>query len=265
MESIKSKDGTLIAFEKTGEGPPLVLVHGTIDDHSYWEMIQPELGKHFAVYAIDRRGRGKSGDTSKYKLELEYEDIATVIDKIDQPVILLGHSYGGTISLETALQSEKVRKLILYEPQGINGIDESDIFLQEAITKIEDDINEGNNEQTLIFFLESLVGMSSEEIEHARSTPYWKVMVNAAPTLPREMKALAEYKFDSTRFKDLTIPTLLLSGSESPLPFIKEVELLDNTLPNSRVKFLEGQGHEAIRTAPDLFIKKVLEFLRESA
>ena len=94
MEKVKSADGTSIAYKKTGEGPPLVLIHGTTADHSHWEMVLPLLAEHFTVYAIDRRGRGKSGDASDYRAELEFKDVAAVVDMIDEPAILLGQYYG---------------------------------------------------------------------------------------------------------------------------------------------------------------------------
>jgi len=265
IKTVKSADGTLIAYEKTGEGPPLVLVHGTIDDHTYWEMVQPAMAEHFTVYAIDRRGRGQSGDAAGYKLELEFDDVAAVVDMIDQPVLLLGHSYGGLIALEAALRTDNLSKLILYEPPIFEGAEEPDDFRLKTFGKIETSVNEGKNEQALLVFLEILIEMSPGEIDEARSTPYWQVMVNAAPTLPRELQAGAEYKFDAAQFKGLAIPTLLLSGSESPI-FLKEAtKILERSLNNSRVATLEGQAHDAARTAPVLFAEKVLKFVRESA
>ncbi|MGH2627301.1 MAG: alpha/beta fold hydrolase, partial [Anaerolineales bacterium] len=76
MEKVRSDDGTLIAYQRSGEGPPLVLVHGTTADHTRWALILPELERHFSVYAMDRRGRGESGDAESYALEREFEDVA---------------------------------------------------------------------------------------------------------------------------------------------------------------------------------------------
>ena len=262
MLNVTSTDGTHIAMEKAGEGPPLVLVHGNIDDHTYWEMVQPTLAKNFTVFAIDRRGRGKSGDTADYRLELEFDDVAAVVDSIDQPVILLGHSYGALIGLEAALRTKNLSKLILYEPPILKDPQEVDDSLVETIAKIETILSEGENEQALLLFLETLLEMSSDEIDLARSTPYWQVMVNAAPTLPRELKGGAEYKFESARFKDLDIPILLLSGIDSPILLKEATNMLENSLANTKVTILEGQAHDAIRTAPDLFNEKVLKFLQ---
>lgn len=264
MKTFKSKSGNRIAYEKSGKGPPLVLVHGTNDAHNYWELILPELEAYYTVYALDRRGRGESGDHPTYRLDLEVEDVAEFIESVNEPVILLGHSYGGTISLEASLNTENISKLILYEPPGFHKSDESDDALPKAIAKMEEDLREGKREEALLFFQENLAGLSSKEIKEAQSTPYWEVMLDAVHTVPRELKAVEDYRFDETRFRNLSLPTLLLSGTESPGMLRKSVEVLDGVLSQSEIKIFEGQGHDAAKTAPELFLKKVLEFLRDS-
>jgi len=111
MDKVRSKDGTLIAYERSGKGPALVLVHGTTADHTRWAPVLPMLEQKFTVYAIDRRGRGQSGDSVVYSLEREYEDIATVVASIREPVNLLGHSYGALVCLEVALRVTNPRNL----------------------------------------------------------------------------------------------------------------------------------------------------------
>ncbi len=263
MKTVKSADGTLIAYEKTGEGPPLVLVHGGTTDHTSWKLVLPTLAKHFTVYAIDRRGRGKSGDSSDYRLELEFEDVTAVVDMIDEPAILLGHSSGGLISLETALRAENLSKLILNEPTIIPKEDEKlNTALEEIIVKLESVLRERGNEEALEFFLENLQKISPDIIESLRKTS-WSAMVNEIPTLPRELKAMKDHKFDAARFKDLAVPAMLIHGSES-LPRQKNaINILHKTLPESTIMELEGQSHFALITAPDLFAEKVINFARE--
>src|SRR5262245_17922096 len=116
MHTTVSKDGTPIGFERSGKGPPLVLVHGTSADHTRWKPLLPELESRFTLYAVDRRGRGGSGDASTYSVEREFEDIAAVVDAVGEPSFLLGHSYGAVCALEASLRTHNVRKLVLYEP-----------------------------------------------------------------------------------------------------------------------------------------------------
>src|SRR5262249_24826275 len=116
MVTFTSRDGTEIACEKGGAGPALVLVHGTTADHSRWAPIRAALEARFTVYACDRLGRGASGGGPVYARELEFEDVAAVVDGIGGPVDLLGHSYGALCSLEAATRAHNLRRLVLYEP-----------------------------------------------------------------------------------------------------------------------------------------------------
>src|SRR5690349_20970515 len=112
MGEIRSVDGTAIAYRRSGSGPPLVLVHGTSATPARWASVAPRLESHFTVYAVDRRGRGMSGDASSYAIEREFEDVAAVVLSIDGPVDLLGHSYGAICALEAASRVEaKLRHL----------------------------------------------------------------------------------------------------------------------------------------------------------
>jgi pimeloyl-ACP methyl ester carboxylesterase len=103
METIHSKDGTPIAHQRSGIGAPLVLVHGTGGAYTRWEPILTALQTHFTVYAVDRRGRGESGDADTYAIEREFEDIAAIVDSLGEPALLLGHSFGAICALEAAL------------------------------------------------------------------------------------------------------------------------------------------------------------------
>ena len=116
MEQVTSSDGAFIVYRRSGAGPPLLLVHGTTADHRSWSAVAPLLEPHFTLYAMDRRGRGESGDTADYGLEREVADIIAVIEAIGQPVNVLGHSYGALCCLEAALQTDAIARLILYEP-----------------------------------------------------------------------------------------------------------------------------------------------------
>jgi pimeloyl-ACP methyl ester carboxylesterase len=116
MLTVVSRDGTEIAAWRSGSGPPLVLVHGGTTDHTNWDGVVSELGRHFTVYAMDRRGRGGSGDAPTYAVEREFEDVATIVDRLGGPVHLMGHSYGALCALEATRLTSNIAKLVLYEP-----------------------------------------------------------------------------------------------------------------------------------------------------
>lgn len=259
METIHSKDGTPIAYQRSGVGSPFVLVHGTGGTYTRWTPILPALETHFSVYAIDRRGRGESGDADTYAHAREFEDIAAVVDSIGEPVYLLGHSFGAICSLEAALLTPNLRKLILYEPPTpVRGVQ---IYPEGLVDRLQTLLDGGDREGVLTTFFREVVKMPSHEFDLFRASPAWSARVAAAHTLPRELRVAERYRFEPERFTNLTIPTLLLLGGDSPDFFKAAIEAVATALPNSRVVVLPGQQHIAIDTAPTLFGREVLAFL----
>jgi pimeloyl-ACP methyl ester carboxylesterase len=238
----------------------LILVPGTgAANPIAWTGVIPTLAEHFRVYAVDRRGHGESGDSLTYAIEREFEDIAAVIDSMEEPANVLGHSFGALCALEAALRTRNIHKLILYEPAlPLPGVT---IYPEGAIERLQALLEAGDQEAALTAFYQEVVMLSPEEIEQLRAAPAWSGRVAIAHTLPREAQAEETYHFDAQRFKDLQTPTLLLLGGESP-PFLQAAtEAIRTALPNSRVAVMPGQQHIAMYTAPDIFLRNILTFL----
>ena len=159
-ETITSKDGTPIAYRRSGEGPPLVLVHGAAADHGRWSPVLPALEERFTIYAVDRRGRGGSGDANAYAMEREFEDVASVVDSIGKPVNLLGHSYGALCSLEATLLTQNIRKLVLYEP-AVHIVGEK-IHPSGTIDRLEALLAEGDRDGVVATTMREIAGLSPE-------------------------------------------------------------------------------------------------------
>jgi pimeloyl-ACP methyl ester carboxylesterase len=260
MQTMHSTDGTPIAYQQSGQGPPLILVHGTTADHTRWAPILPNLEQHFTVYAVDRRGRGGSGDADQYAIEREFEDIVALINSIDEPVFLLGHSYGAICSLEAARRTTHVRKLVLYEPPIPTGIE---IYPHEVVNRIQTLLDAGDREGALITFMQDIVHVPPHEMEMLRSAPSWPARIAAAHTILREMRGSNEYVLEPAHFSSLSTPTLLLLGGDSPGFFKAGIEAVHAALPKSQVHVMPGQQHAAINTAPELFTCEVYEFLTQ--
>ncbi len=254
---VRSADRTRIAFWRGGAGPPLVLVHGATADHRRFRAVQPLLEAHCTVYAIDRRGRGASGDAPAYAIEREFEDLAAVVDSLGAPVDLLGHSCGATCALGAAPLARHLRKLVLYEPApGIPSVPASAIERAEAL------LRRGEREQALTVVFRDVLGLSEAEFAQFRAAPTWPIRVAAAHTLPRELRAEEAYRPDPARFRPVTAPALLLRGSESPAWARQGTDVARAVLPDARVTVLPDQGHLAFDTAPEHFAAEVLRFLR---
>lgn len=262
MQTVTSRDGTHIAFWRSGSGPPLVLVHGATADHTTtWRFVLPELERHFTVYAVDRRGRGGSGDAPAYDLQREAEDVAAVIASIGESAHLLGHSYGAICAIEAALLTDHIHRLILYEGVPLRGADEVKPGVVERMRAL---LEAGDVEGMLTAMFRELVEMPPEELDMMRSQrDAWAVRLRNAPTLPRELRALEHYTFAPERFKSLRTPTLLLVGGDSPLRELENAEGVAAALPEARVVVLPGQQHAAMYTAPELFVREIVRFFKE--
>jgi pimeloyl-ACP methyl ester carboxylesterase len=264
MEKIRSRDGTPIAYQRTGTGAPLVLVHGTLSSHGGWAPILPALEQQFTVYRMDRRGRGESGDSSDYAIEREYEDISALVNSIGEEVNLLGHSFGGLCVLEAALHTPTVRRLVVYEPSEIP-VPGVPLYPVGIVDRLQALLDAGNREEVVLTVFRDLVRMPPHELELFKASPRFPAWVAAAHTVPRETRAEEEYRFEPERFKQLNVPVLLLVGGESPQNMKTTIETWAAALPNSRIVILPGEQHLAHYTAPDLFVQEVQAFLLESA
>jgi pimeloyl-ACP methyl ester carboxylesterase len=266
MQTVTSKDGTRIAFWRSGEGPPILLVHGATADHTTtWRFVRPELERRFTVYAMDRRGRGGSGDAPDYELQREAEDVAAVIEEIcnatGERVHVLGHSYGGLCALHAALLTPNLRRLVVYEGTPLRGADE---VRPGVIDRMQAMLEAGDVEEVLVTMFRDLVEMPPEELEMMRSQKdAWATRLRNAPTLPRELRALERYTFVPERFRSMRTPTLLLVGGDSPAREAENARGVAEALPDARVVVLPGQQHAAVYTAPELFVSEVVRFLEE--
>jgi pimeloyl-ACP methyl ester carboxylesterase len=256
VQEIVSQDGTSIAVWRSGEGPPLILVHGAAADHNRWAPVLPALEERFTVLAIDRRGRGQSGDADDYAIECEYKDVAAVVEWAGEGVNVLGHSYGGICALESALLTDGISQLVLYEPpMG---------FLAsppDVVDRLQQLLEDGKRDELVAFFMAEVAGLPTDQVELLRSLPAWEARLAVAHTIPREERASREYAFDPNRFRELDVPTLFLQGGDSPAPFDAAGKAVQEALPDCRVVVMPGQRHAAMDTDTELFTAEVLGFL----
>lgn len=258
MLQVLSQDRTPIAYHKTGTGPPLVLIHGTTADHRRWNPIIPRFAEHFTVCAMDRRGRGGSGDAPEYHIRREAEDVAAVVDAQGEPVFVLAHSHGAVCALEGALLTDNIRRMVLYEPPLPVGLPTYPPEIPDRMAAL---IEQGEPEAALEIFFREVVRMPEYEFEPYRRLPVWKERVRLAHTVPREITLDRSYRFQPEKFARLHVPVMLLLGEDSPEFMHRATAAAHDALPESRIVVLPGEQHIAMDTNPDLFVKEVLAFL----
>ena len=262
-----SRDGTSIAVFSSGDGPPLILVHGTTADHTTWRATAPELERAYRVHAIDRRGRGASGDgpaEGGYAIENEYDDLAAVAEAVageaEMPVDVVGHSYGGRVGLGAALRSASIGRLVVYEgapsPAGGEGYRPSGVEDRIAALIEADDLDAAA--QT---FFREIVRMPEPELDDYRANPVWRVRVAAVPTSLREIRAEGSPAASLDALGGLTIPVLQILGGDSAPPFRAATTALQERLANGRIVEIPGARHAAHHTHVGPFVAAICAFL----
>lgn len=252
--TVQSTDGTRIAWIRTGDGPPLVLVPGVTGDHTHFDVLAPKLAPHFTLWMVHRRGRGQSGDAHAYAIEREYEDVAAVIDHIGGPVDAFGHSFGGDVLLGAMRLTPNVRRAVIYEPGPASLPD-----LAARLDELDALLARGEREAVLERFYRDIVGFTAEEYAAHRRTADFTRDLGLAHTVPREVRASDDAW--PPQLDDIDIPTLLLVGGESPPAERERTEFLRTTLRNSRTVVLDGHGHGAIWFDPELVASLIVDFL----
>jgi pimeloyl-ACP methyl ester carboxylesterase len=260
---IASRDGTSIGVFASGHGPPLILVHGTTGDHTTFRVVGPMLATWWTVYAMDRRGRGASGDTLPYAIEREFEDVASLADALaterGRAVDVVGHSYGGRSALGAALLTESIGRVVSYEgaptPRGASyhpaGIE----------ARLRERLAAGDRDGALAAFMTEVVGMSAHDLEAYRSEPVWPARAAAAGTILRELEAETDPAASLDRLAAVRQPVLQILGGSSLPVFGTATEALDDRLRDGRIVVIDGARHAAHHTHPDAFVRAVREFL----
>jgi pimeloyl-ACP methyl ester carboxylesterase len=247
MNTVRSKDGTMIAFDEQGDGPALILVDGAMSTRSSGS--KPDLAKllaqHFTVYSYDRRGRGDSGDTRPYAVEREIEDIDAMIDEAGGSAFVYGHSSGGSLALEAAVElGDKVIKLAVYEVP-YNDDPEARKAWGEYIKNLTEALASDRRGDAIALFM-AYVGMPAAQIEAMRHAPFWAGMEAVAPTLAYDHTAIMgkDGSIPTERAARVHVPTLVMNGGNGAPFMLETARTLSKAIPVAELRTLDGQTHD---------------------
>jgi pimeloyl-ACP methyl ester carboxylesterase len=245
MPQVTSKDGTVIAYDKSGNGPLVIIVNGAFGYRDYYgdRELASALSQGFTVIIYDRRGRGESTDTQPYAVEREIEDIEALTDAGGGQAFLYGVSSGAALALKAAARlSHKVTRLAMFEPPY--GTDDPEA--REEFARLKQQTSEllaaGNRGDAVALFMADM--MTPEQLGDFRKTPEWQTLEAVAPTLGYEYAILDDGTPPVADARGVSIPALVMNGSDG-LPFIQEsIEAIAGALPRAERKTLEGEPHQ---------------------
>jgi pimeloyl-ACP methyl ester carboxylesterase len=257
MQHMTSSAGIVISYEKYGNGPSLLLVHGSFSDHqTNWMLVKSLLAEQFTVYAIARRGRGDTDATEGHSVENESSDVEALLGALDEPAFLLGHSYGGHVALAAAARiPDGVRKLVLYEAPWPH------ILRETQLAKLEELARRDDWDGVAMTFFSDILDIPPGELEELRASELWQSIAADARATLGDLRALGSYDFAPERFDALGMPVMLQVGTESPRS-LYVTDALAAVLPDVQIETLPGQAHEGMLTAPEYYAESVIRFFK---
>ena len=242
MDTVKSADGTIIAYDHVGDGPPLIVCVGAFCTRQTF--VPPEdLAARFTVYTYDRRGRGGSGDTQPYAPEREYEDLAAVESVCAGTPFLFGHSSGAAIALRAAAYGVPFASIVAYEAPFTNDEDTPPPAVDPA-AHIRSLIAEGRRDEAVMYWMSDVVHLPAEVLAGMRNMPWVKALEPLTPTLPYDI-AVTDGGVPTAELARITAPVLVLGGSNSPAWFQRSVADQAAAIPGGRLQMIDGYDHNA--------------------
>jgi pimeloyl-ACP methyl ester carboxylesterase len=262
-----SADGTEIAGRVHGQGAPLVLVTGGPGDgETSWRSLEPFLSEQFTCYCMSTRGKGLSADHSDHSVGRRVQDITAFVDSIGEPVGMIGHSEGGVLALEAAAQVDAVSSLALYEPANFEGLSQEQAArFQDSVARIERAVEEGRLVDAAQIFFENLALANEEELSILSSEGVFERMAPNMPTLHQDVTQSGPPRLsDASLPEQITMPVLLLRGSQTHPLYVNAVRNLSEQLADSQVRVISGAGHLAPQIMPEPVADELIRFFQGS-
>lgn len=257
MPKVISQDGTIIAYDKKGQGPALILVLGALNKRGSGKKLAGLLADHFTVISYDRRGRGDSTDTEPYSIEKEIDDINALIDELGGSAYLYGHSSGAVLALLAAGKlGKKVTSLALYEVP-YNDDPEAQKISEAYRKQVRQLLAEDKRGDAVALFVKS-VGVTDKQVAAMQRLPLWKSLTAMAPTLEYDTVELME-RYPKVDAQSIRTQTLVMHGAASPAFMSATARKLSQTMPNATLRPLEGQTHDV---KPDVLAPVLAEFFK---
>ena len=253
--AVESPDGTTLSARRSGDGPPVVMVHGALDGIGSFALVELHLADRFGVWVYDRRGRGGSGDGADYSLEREVDDLRAVAAATGETPHVVGHSYGAVIALAAALDGMAMRSLVVYEPP-INPGPVTD----EVIERIERLVAEDRLDDAITMMAGDLAGVTDEELAPALRVPPIRATLRAGVrVVARELRVIQSC--DWAGLPVTGVPTLVIDGERRGSDAYPDADQRSGLATDVELATLAGQGHLANTYAPVEFARVVGDFL----
>ena len=249
MQTVTSKDGSRIAYDRHGSGPQVILVGGALSYRKYKKMeeLAKLLAEHCTVINYDRRGRGDSTEVKPFALGREIEDIAALIEAEGGSASLWGWSSGGALALRAANAGVVVERVSVYEvPFMVTP--EAKRPTRDYGERLDELVGAGDRSGAVKHFMRNSIGIPAPFVALMRLLPMWKGIEATALTLPYDWAALGKHTMygaplNAEEWASVKVSTLVAYGAKSPAVLQDGSRALAEVLPNAELRELKGVSH----------------------
>jgi pimeloyl-ACP methyl ester carboxylesterase len=260
MKHVRSGDGTIVAYDRIGDGPAVILIGGALNNRHSGAPLAKLLAPHYSAITYDRRGRGDSGNTLPYAVEREIEDIAALIGEAGGHALAMGHSSGAVLALKAAAAGLPITRLVLYEPPFILDGSRTPVPA-DYVAHLAELTATGRRGEAVEYFLVEAVGVPGPAVAQMKQSPMWADLESVAHTLPYDGMIMGDTMFGGPaaleRWSTMSVPTLVMDGGDSPAWARNACRSLAGVLPRCEYRTLPGQTHAA---APEVLAPALEEF-----
>ncbi len=243
MDFVTSRDGTTIAYDRSGTGAPVILVVGAFNDHHTGAPLAAALAGQFTVFSYDRRGRGASGDTLPYAVEREVDDLAALIAEAGGSAAVFGYSSGAVLALKAAALGLPITRLALYDaPLPLDGIGPGP--RPEIAKELDELVSAGHRGAAVELFQTEVVGIPAEVVSQLRHAPFRPALEAIVHTTVYDVTITADPSVPAALATAITVPTLAIAGGAGPGFMAPIAQAIAETVPDGQYRILADQTHD---------------------
>lgn len=260
VETVRSADGTEIAFQRSGHGQPVILIGGAFSNRQIFAGLADALSAQFTAVSYDRRGRGASGDTAPYAVDREVEDLGALIAGVGGRACLFGHSSGACLALEAALQGLTIDRVAAYEapyiPDEVERRPGADLA-----GRLRALLQQGRRGDAVELFQTEAIGIPQAVVEGFKTTPMWAELTGLAHTLPYDVEITGPGNvLPARRLAAVPVPVLVMAGGAGIEWMPTAGRTLAATIPGARLAIFDRLDHGGPQAHPELLAPALVDF-----
>lgn len=241
MQTVSSSDGTTIACDRYGQGPPMIMVVGAFNTRSTTAPLASALQERFTILNYDQRGRGDSGDTPPYAVDREVEDLDAVIAAAGGSSAVFGYSSGTILTLKAAARGWRSPS---WRSTSRPSWSTTAVQDRPRTSRAAGRPDRRRRTDAVELYQTKMVGIPEDVVAQLRHTPFRQALEAIAHTPAYGATIIGDLTLPAELPASIATPTLVIDGEQSPPMLRSGAQAVADTLQNGRRRTLSGQTHD---------------------